>query len=312
MLYTRRAAGRLALAAAMPAAFGARIRSKFGGVQIGAISYSFNPISRPDPEIVIRSMVELELGEIELTLDHCEALAGIPVLSARFGGAAAPEPRESRSEQQARIKAWRAATTRATWAPVRKKFRDAGIEVAVLSGEMDDRMTDQDIEYQISMAEGMGVKALNTSTTLTMAKRIAPLAAKHGMKIGYHGHDQTSDPNQTATLESYDTLMAYGKYNCVNLDVGHFTAANYDAVAFIGKHHDRITSLHLKDRKKNHGRTVQWGTGDTPLREILQLMKKNRYSFPANIEWEGVPTPAGSTLAGEMKKCVDLCREWLA
>jgi len=330
MLYTRRDVGKLALAAVpLSAAFGAKIDSKFGGVQIGAISYSFNPISRPDPAIVIPSMIDLGLGEIELTLDHCEALAGIPVISARFSGAAgasgaatgaardgrAPTPAEqqaARAEAQAKNTDWRAATTPATWAPVRRKFQDAGIEVAVLSGEMNDGMTDRDIEYQISMAEGMGVKALNTSTTLTMAKRIAPIADRHKMKVGYHGHDQTSDPNQTATLESYDTLMAYGKYNCINLDVGHFTAANYDAVAFIEKHHDKITSLHLKDRKRDHGKTVPWGTGDTPLREILLLMKKNKYAFPGNIEWEGMAIPEGSTLLGEMKKCVDLCRKWLA
>jgi sugar phosphate isomerase/epimerase len=328
MLYTRRDVGKVALAT-LPTirAFGAaKFNSKFGGVQIGAISYSFNPISRPDPAIVIQSMIDLELSEIELTLDHCEALAGLPVVSARFGGgggAAAgaarggrapmtPEQQAARAEAQAKITAWRAAATPATWAPVRKKFNDAGIEVAVVSGEMNDRMTDQDIEYQISIAEGMRVKALNTSTTLTMAKRIAPIADKHKMRIGYHGHDQTNDPNQTATLESYDTLMAYGKYNGVNLDVGHFTAANYDAVAFIEKHHDKITSLHLKDRKKNHGPTVPWGTGDTPLKEILLLIKKNKYPIPGNIEWEGVPTPEGSTLVGEMKKCVALCKQWLA
>ena len=72
-----------------------------------------------------------------------------------------------------------------------------------------------------------------------MAKRIAPIADKHKLLVGYHGHDATNDPNQTATLESYDTLMAYGKYNGVNLDIGHFTAANYDAVAFIKEHHDQ-------------------------------------------------------------------------
>ena len=335
MFYTRREVGKLALASAtLSAAFGAKLNSKFGGVQLGAISYSFNPISKPEPAIVIQSMLDLGLGELELTLDHCEALAGIPDISARCGGATlargavpagasgatvgavrapmSPEQQAARAEAQARIAAWRASTTPATWAPVRRKLNDAGIKVTVLSGEMNDAMTDRDIEYQISMATGMGVKALNTSTTLTMARRIATLAEKHRMKIGYHGHDQTSDPNQTATLESYDTLMAAGNYNCINLDVGHFTAANYDAVAFIEKHHDRITSLHLKDRKKNHGGTVPWGTGDTPLQEILLLMKKNRYSFPANIEWEGVTTPAGSTLVGEMKKCVELCRKWLA
>jgi len=270
----------------------ARIDSKFGGVQIGAISYSFNSIARADATVVIKAMVELGLGECELTLTHCEALAGMPAA-------------------QAGIAAWRAAATPATWAAVRKKFNDAGIDVALLSGEMNDRMTDKDIEYQFSMARGAGVKALNTSTTLTMAKRIAPIADKHKLRVGYHGHDQTSDPNQTATLESYDTLMAYGKYNGVNLDIGHFTAANYDAVAFIGKHHEKITSLHLKDRKKDHGPNVAWGTGDTPIREVLRSIEKNKYPIPCNIEWE-MAIPQGSDMIAEMKKCKEFCAKCLA
>jgi hypothetical protein len=136
------------------------------------------------------------------------------------------------------------------------------------------------------------VKAISTSTTLTMAKRIAPIADKHKLMVGYHGHDATNDPNQTATLESYDTLMAYGKYNGINLDIGHFTAANYDAVAFIKQHHDRITNLHLKDRKKDHGPNVaEWGTGDTPIKAVLQLLKTEKYPSPRTWSWSiGFPT----------------------
>ena len=141
--------------------------------------------------------------------------------------------------------------------------------------------------------KGSGVKAITTSTTLTMAKRIAPFADKHKLMVGYHGHDATNDPNQTATLESYDTLMAYGKYNGINLDIGHFTAAGYDAVAFIKQHHAKITNLHLKDRKKDHGPNVAvWGTGDTPMKEVLQLMKKEKYGFPAQ-SGIGIPDSRG-------------------
>jgi sugar phosphate isomerase/epimerase len=286
-----------------------RIDSKFGGVQIGAITYSFNSIASPDPEAIVRAFVEIGLGEAELMSNHCEALAGAPAMPA-FGrsgrGRAQPTP-EQQAERQAamdKLAQWRASTNAQTWGGVRKKFNDAGVDVALLCYNMQDSMKDPDIEYGFSMAQGLGVKGITTSTTLTMAKRIAPIADRHKLLVGYHGHDATNDPNQTATLESYDQLMAYGKYNGINLDIGHFTAAGYDAVAFIKQHHAKITNLHLKDRKKNHGPNVAvWGTGDTPMKEVLQLLKKEKYPIPGNLELE-YPIPQGSDIIAEAKKCL--------
>jgi sugar phosphate isomerase/epimerase len=340
MELTRRDLGKIALVSLpLSRAFGAKmIDSKIEGVQIGAITYSFNTIASPDPQRIIDAYVTVGLGEAELMSNHCEALAGAPAVPnfGRGGGRGpggppraaapsqanaagtppvpAPPQRGGRApltpEQQAEMQAanekvaqWRADTGPGTWKAVRKRFNDAGVEVALLCYNMRDSMKDEDIEYGFAMAEGLGVKAISTSTTLTMAKRIAPIADKHKIMVGYHGHDQTNDPNQTATLESYDTLMAYGGYNGINLDIGHFTAANYDAVAFIKQHHDRITNLHIKDRKKDHGPNVaEWGTGDTPIRAVLQLLKTEKYPIPANLELE-YPIPEGSDIVAEAKKC---------
>lgn len=354
MELTRRDLGKIALASVpMARAFGAKtIDSKVGGVQLGAITYSFNRIASPDPEAIIKAYVEIGLGECELMSNHCEALAGAPAMPAfgrgpgggggagRAPGAPAGAPGgappagappagrgpgggggraqltpEQQAERQAameKLAAWRASTTPATWKAVTKKFNDAGVDVALLCYNMQDSMKEEDIEYGFTMANGLGVKGITTSTTLTMSKRIAPVADKHKLLVGYHGHDATNDPNQTATLESYATLMAYGKYNGVNLDIGHFTAAGYDAVAFIKEHHDRITNLHVKDRKKDHGPNVaEWGTGDTPIKSVMQLLKKEKYKFPANLELE-YPVPADSTIIAEAKKCLAYVKSCLA
>jgi sugar phosphate isomerase/epimerase len=315
MPFTRRDALKLAVAAApLASALAApRINSKFHGVQIGAITYSFNSIANPDPEAIIKAYVEIGLGEAELMSNHCEALAGAPSAGrgGRGRGALTPEQQAARQAQQEQLRKWRASSGPATWKGVRQKFNDAGVEVAILCYNMNDNMKDEDIEYGFSMAEGLGVKAMSTSTTLTMAKRIAPIADRHKLLVGYHGHDATNDPNQTATLESYDTLMAYGKYNGVNLDIGHFTAANYDAVAFIKQHHAKITNLHVKDMKRNHGTYTPFGEGDTPIRGVLQLLKKEKYGFPGNIELE-YRYPPESNLIAEMKKCLAYCRGCLA
>jgi sugar phosphate isomerase/epimerase len=291
----------------------AYIDSKFYGVQIGAITYSFNSIANPDPEAIIRAYAEIGLGEAELMSNHCEALAGAPRATRGGGRGAAltPEQQAARQAQQEQIRNWRLSASAATWKGVRGKFNDAGIDVALLCYNMNDNMQDEDIEYGFSMAQGLGVKAITTSTTLTMAKRIAPIADRHKLLVGYHGHDATSDPNQTATLESYDTLMAYGKYNGVNLDIGHFTAANYDAVAFIKAHHAKITNLHVKDMQRDHGTYMPFGEGDTPIKGVLQLLKKEKYDFPGNIELE-YRLPPDSTLIAEMKKCLAYCKDCLA
>jgi len=349
MQFTRRDFGKFALVSVpLSRAFGAKmIDSKFGGVQVGAITYSFNRIASPDPEAIVKAYQEIGLGECELMSNHCEALAGAPAMPtfgrgggrgpggpppaaspaaappagappageqaaappppARKGGGRAPLTPEQQAERQAAIEklaAWRAAATPATWKAVTKKFNDAGVQVALLCYNMQDSMKDEDIEFGFTMAKGLGAKAITTSTTLTMAKRIAPVADKHKMLVGYHGHDATNDPNQTATLESYATLMGYGKYNGVNLDIGHFTAAGYDAVAFIKEHHEKITNLHVKDRKKDHGPNVaEWGTGDTPIKDVMQLLKKEKYPFPANLELE-YQIPEGSDIVTEAKKCL--------
>lgn len=313
MQFTRRDMGKIAIASIpLASAFGAkRIDSKFGGVQIGAITYSFNRIASPDAQAIIKAYVEVGLGEAELMSNHCEALAGAPPMPmfrrpAPGGGRPqlTPEQIEERKAAQEKLTQWRTGVNASTWKTVARKFDDAGIQLALLCYNMQDSMKDDDIEYGFQMARALGVKGITTSTTLTMAKRIAPFADKHKLLVGYHGHDATNDPNQTATLESYATLMAYGKYNGVNLDIGHFTAADYDAVAFIKEHHAKITNLHIKDRKKNHGPNVAvWGTGDTPMKEVLQLLKREKYPIPANLELE-YPVPEGSDIVAEAKKCL--------
>jgi len=340
MLFTRRDAGKIALAT-VPAlrAFGA-VKSKFGGVRIGVITYSFRGMNNLDD--IIKTMVQIGLGECELMSNSAEAAAGAPSLGgppgspagkprpggpgaapggqAAAGGQARPPGARMQMtpEQQAALRArqeesrkWRMSVSMDKFKQVRRKFDAAGIHLGLLCYNMQDRMTDDEIEFGFRMAKALGVKGITSSTTVSMSKRIAPLADKHKMLVGYHGHDQTSDPNQFATLESYATAFTYSKYNGVNLDVGHFTASNYDAVAFIKQHHARITNLHLKDRKKDHGPNMPFGQGDTPLKDVLLLLKKQKYGFPANIELE-YPVPQGSDVPTEVAKCLKYCKDILA
>ena len=333
--YSRRDFGKLALtavpAASIWGAFGGtrvsaleRINSTINGVTIGAITYSFRAL--PTAEEVLKAYTTIGIGEMELMSNHAEALAGIP--SGRGGGGGGgrrggapltPEQIAARDAAAKAVKDWRAAATEATFKPVRKRIEDAGIDLRLLCYNMrDDRTspegvvvpgtTADEIEYAFMMAKWLGVEAITTSTQVSMAKKIAPFADKHKMMVGFHGHANTKDPNEVATPETFDAVMAASKYHGANLDIGHYTEAGYDPVAFIQKHHARITNTHLKDKKKasNGGANGPWGTGDTPIKEVLKLVQKNKYKFPNNIEFEYEGDPVT-----EVTKCLQLCREML-
>ena len=103
--------------------------------------------------------------------------------------------------------------------------------------------------------------------------------------------------------------MAASKCHGANLDIGHYTEAGYDPVAFLQQHHARITNLHLKDKKKaaNGGGNTPWGQGDTPIKDVLKLLQKNRWDLPANIEFEYEGDPLV-----EVPKCLQYCKDALA
>jgi sugar phosphate isomerase/epimerase len=131
-----------------------------------------------------------------------------------------------------------------------------------------------------------------------------------------HGHDNVADPEEFATPKSFETITSYSKYIWINLDIGHFTAAGFDPAAYIKQVHSRITNLHLKDRKKpvpggERPANLPWGQGETPIKEVLQLMAKEKYRFPANIELE-YAIPADSDVVTEMSKCLQYCKSALA
>ena len=305
LLFTRRDFGMLALAGLPLSLAFAKINSKFKGVQIGAITYSFRTM--PNPEDIIKSYVTIGLGEMELMSGDAEKLAGAPIPMTGGRGTMTPEEQAAADARAAELRKWRMSATAATFKPVKKKIEDAGIQLRILCFNMNVKNTkDDEIEYAFMMAKALGVKAISTSTQVSMAKRTAPFADKHKIPLAFHGHDNTKDPDEVSSPETFAAITALSKYHAINLDIGHFTAANFDPVPFIQQHHDRITHLHLKDRKKDHGGNVPWGEGDTPIKQVLQLLRDKKYDMPGNIEFEYQGDPMV-----EIPKCVQYAREAL-
>jgi sugar phosphate isomerase/epimerase len=301
-MLTRREFGALTLSGlVLPKLIGAQT---VAGVRLGVQTYSFRALPRaPGSDLVdpiITAMKECGLTECELWAPQIE--------SASTPGRGRPSPEQA---QQARsvLRAWRLETPLAHFQAIRRKFESAGLTIYAFNYSPNGGFTDEEINRGFEMAKALGAEIITASATLEAARRIAPFAAKHRMVVAMHNHSNTSDPNEFATPESFIAASKLSSYFKVNLDIGHFTAANYDAVTYLREHHANVTNLHIKDRKKNQGDNTPWGTGDTPIAEVLQLLKRERWPIRAYIEYEhrGEASPID-----EVKTCYAFARKALA
>jgi sugar phosphate isomerase/epimerase len=191
-------------------------------------------------------------------------------------------------------------------------YNDAGVKIyAFRAGSLSKTTPESEYAYYFNAAAALGANQITIElpTEEAFSQRLGDYAAKRGIRMAYHNHTQVN-------FNSWDKAFAQSKGNGANFDVGHYTAAVSESpIPFIEKHYARIASLHLKDRKlgSKGGQNVPWGQGDTPLKEILLMMKKDKkkYNFPAGIELE-YPIPEGSSTMAEIIKCVQFCKNVLA
>jgi sugar phosphate isomerase/epimerase len=301
-MYSRREFGMMALSGlALPALARAQTVS---GVRLGVQTYSFRELPRTpggdavDP--VIKAMQDCGFTECELFAPQIEPASTF--------GRGRPSPEETQKTRE-ELRAWRLKTPLDHFRAIGRKFKSAGITIYAYNYSPNGSFTDDEIDRGFEITKALGAEIITASATLEAAKRMVPFAEKHRMVVAMHNHSQVDNPNEFATTESLATALALSKYFKINLDIGHFTAANYDALAYIREHHDRITNLHLKDRKKNQGDNVPWGMGDTPIKDALQLLKREKYPIRAYVEYEYRGT-AGAV--EEVKGCLEYAKRALA
>jgi len=193
---------------------------------------------------------------------------------------------------------------------VRDKFSAAGMHVFSYTNTFTEDFTDEELDRVFQGAQAMGVGIMGfTMMTVSSAPRLIPFAEKYNMKVTFHNKPDPNDPNQVASPESFEKLIAMSKNYYINLDIGHFTAANFDAVATLKQFHERISHVHLKDRKRNVGPNMPWGQGETPVKEVLTTIRDNHYPMFAIVEYEydGKGSPVE-----EVNLCLDYARKALA
>jgi len=239
----------------------------------------------------------------------------------RGGGGRAqltPEQEEAQAKAAATLKDWRLSVSMSKFEEFRKLYNAAGVSIYCHKLTPNENMSDEEFNYFFNVAAALGAKQVSLelpNQPSALSQRLGDTALKHGMVAAYHAHEQ-------ATVNAWDGVLAQSMGNAVNIDCGHYYAGTgLSPVPALEKLQKRIASAHLKDRTPTQrapdgstikdGLNLPWGTGSTPIVEILQAARKNKWKWPFSVELE-YQVPADSNAVIEVKKCVEYCRKALA
>lgn len=208
------------------------------------------------------------------------------------------------------LKKWQLGVSLDVFKDLKKMYNDAGVSiyaVKILEVNADDDLLDK--QFQIGKTLGAThltaeLPAHSDTSTATL-KKAGDAALRNGMLAAYHTHAQGS-------MTAFDEAFSASKGNAANIDFGHYVAAGEvggTPMDFLNKFHGRVASFHLKDRTlpEHCSLNLAWGEGDTPIKQILQLVEKNKWPIPATIELE-YQIPEGSDAVKEVAKCLAYCR----
>jgi sugar phosphate isomerase/epimerase len=316
--------------------------SKFGGVQIGAITYSWR--SMPGGlENIIKYAKAAGLSSVELMSGDLENFLGAPQNPmANMMRAPQPQPRPQEAPQGAQqqgaqpaqpaqqaprrpqmtpeqqeqinkynqdLKSWRAGFDITKVAAAKKLMDAAGLKSHIVKFSPA-RWSDEEIDYAFKVAKAMGAKGVTDEISEEAVKKLAPFAEKHGMYAIFHNHNQFATPGF-----SYDPFLAVSPAVMMNFDMGHFYGSTgIHPNTIIEKYRERIFSVHIKDKtgpKTDPANNNQvWGQGETPLADVLLLIKEKKWPLYCDIELEYEIKP-WSDQVKETATCVKYARQIL-
>ena len=289
------------ISAAETAARSGKPNSKFAGVQVGLnVPYSFASGSMSGEDI-LKNCLQLRLSAVELRTQPVEAFLGAPAASNK------PADGDDAKTKAEQLVQWRKSVSIDRAKEFRKRYEDAGVLIEIVKVDGLFKMTDEELDYAFALAKVLGGRAISTEISNKEAdlSRVGQFADKHQLMVGYHGHATTKP-------EHWEKAFSLAKHNGANVDLGHFVAGNnVSPLGFIKEHHERITHVHVKDRKMQNGPNTPFGEGDTPIGEVLRLIRDNKWNIQATIEFE-YKIPAGSDRMTEIARTIKYCQEALA
>jgi sugar phosphate isomerase/epimerase len=319
--FTRREFSKISLAAVAGAGWfsaveqlaaaegGGKPNSKVAGVQLGLnVPYSFGSGNMSGDE-VLNNCVKLNVSGVELRTQPVEVFLGAPaelVYPKKRAAGVKEDPAETKAVAK-KMAEWRKSAPIAKAADFRKKYETAGVLIEIVKVDGIFKMSETELDYVFALAKALGGRAISTeiSNKEDDLKRVGSFADKHKLMVGYHGHASTKP-------EHWEKAFSLAKYNGANVDIGHFVAGNNTSpVPFLKEHHERVTHVHLKDRKKNNGPNTPFGEGDTPIADVLRTIRDNKWPIQGTIEFE-YKVPADSDRMTEIARALKYCRDALA
>ena len=291
---------------------GKKPNSKVGGVQLGVTTYSYGSMPHKVDD-VIEYLLYAGVNSIELR-NVAEEDLGIPsVQRPRSMGQMTEEQRAEMKKAMEAIreeqKKWRLSLPMERYVDMRKKFNKAGIEVYIAKFAPS-AWSDEEIDYAYRAAKALGSIGITDELTEANCQRLGKFAEKHKSLAMFHTHGQVADPGF-----SFDKYLGYSPANMLNLDAGHYYGATgLHPNDVIIKYHDRMRSIHIKDKTGPKHATPntnkEFGQGETPIADVLLLLKKEKWPISVDVELE-YRIPEGSDAAKEVKKCIDYMRNIL-
>ena len=249
-------------------------RSIVNGVQFGIQPFCYHDLAMTThnrPEL-LRRIVQNGFGMVELHATWCELRFNAPGVS----------------DQAARemLREWRVKTPKSYYEGIRKEFNDEGVTIFAYWTGINETYTDAEIHATFEAAKTLGCRGVTGSQGLAMSAKLIPYMKEHGIFMGLHNHDNLSDPDALSNEASFERGFALSPQFRATLDLRHFTAGNGDSVGFLERHHDRVSSVHVGDRRRNNGRSTPFGEGDAPIIEVLRLIRDNKWPIVALLEFE--------------------------
>lgn len=137
--------------------------------------------------------------------------------------------------------------------------------------------------------KSMGIGIIQTESTDAI-DTIEKMVAKYDVKVGFHNHPRTKDPNYKVWNPAYVLELVKNRDKRIGscADTGHWVRSGIKPIDALRVLKGRIVSSHLKDLNvfAPEGHDVPYGSGVSDVPAILEELRRQKFSGSISVEYE--------------------------